>query len=384
METPNNPLGGRRVNIVVKSTIDPDVVVAQVEACFARNLPRFQDMPDLGKATGPVALVAGGPSLNGELENLADFPGAIIACGSVHDYLINNGIIPEYAVMLDPDKVMADFVKHAHLDVCYIVASHSHPAMFDALEGMNVRIWHVLYSNLIANINLRGEPEIGGGDGAILRAWPLAAVMGFRDIHFYGFDLSFPSECESQHAYDYGLLKEEPVGVIVEHTGERFITTPGWVNQLNEFSRMLAMTRGQFEITIHGDGLVAATYCKGKSPGAEERFAEGVKALLRGDLKEGFAGYEYRQGLRGRGVPLPAVKEWQGEPLVGKTLLLHGEQGHGDMIMMLRYVPILVGCGAKVLMAIHAGLRPIAARIQLAVSVWDDYGEYPSPVTHQA
>jgi hypothetical protein len=33
--------------------------------------------------------------------------------------------------------------------------------------------------------------------------------------------------------------------------------------------------------------------------------------------------------------------EWQGEGLEGKTLLLHQEQGLGDAIQMLRYLPQL-------------------------------------------
>src|SRR6266566_1850684 len=107
-------LGGRRINLVVKSTIEPEAVIAQIEASFARDLPRFADMPELGKSSGPVALIAGGPSLNGEIENLKRFPGLRIACGSVHDHLIGRGIVPEFAVLLDPDAVMADFLKLAH------------------------------------------------------------------------------------------------------------------------------------------------------------------------------------------------------------------------------------------------------------------------------
>ncbi len=32
---------------------------------------------------------------------------------------------------------------------------------------------------------------------------------------------------------------------------------------------------------------------------------------------------------------------WIGQPLAGKTLLIHGEQGFGDFIQMCRYVPMI-------------------------------------------
>jgi hypothetical protein len=45
---------------------------------------------------------------------------------------------------------------------------------------------------------------------------------------------------------------------------------------------------------------------------------------------------------------IPGVPEWRGEPLQGKTLLVVGEQGHGDMMQFVRYVPVLAQMGATV------------------------------------
>jgi hypothetical protein len=40
---------------------------------------------------------------------------------------------------------------------------------------------------------------------------------------------------------------------------------------------------------------------------------------------------------------------WQGEPLAGKTILLHAEQGLGDTIQFIRYAPIVKQHGATVI-----------------------------------
>jgi hypothetical protein len=48
---------------------------------------------------------------------------------------------------------------------------------------------------------------------------------------------------------------------------------------------------------------------------------------------------------------------WRGEPLEGKTILLHAEQGFGDTLQFLRYVPMVASRGARVLLVVQAALH---------------------------
>jgi hypothetical protein len=43
---------------------------------------------------------------------------------------------------------------------------------------------------------------------------------------------------------------------------------------------------------------------------------------------------------------------WRGEPLEGKTVLLYGEQGHGDTLQFLRYVPLVAERGGRVILEV--------------------------------
>lgn len=255
------------MEIVVKSTIPPELLVDNVQASLDRNTPRFADLPGLGTGTGPVAIVGGGPSLRSELENLKAFPGSIIGCGSVHDYLIDQGIPPKYHTLVDPDPIVTQWLTKPHTDVTYLVASQCHPDVFTRLSGHDIRLWHafVIRDDGTGFISFNGEPTIPGGDFVIGRAWPMAAVMGYSDLHFYGFDCSFPIGCKSQHAYDYEWAREEPCWATAEHTGEKFATTPGWMAQLNVFMKMLASSAGRFTVTIHGESLAASICCKPRS-----------------------------------------------------------------------------------------------------------------------
>ncbi|WP_407668881.1 tetratricopeptide repeat protein [Paraburkholderia diazotrophica] len=66
--------------------------------------------------------------------------------------------------------------------------------------------------------------------------------------------------------------------------------------------------------------------------------------LLRGNYADGWREHEARwdgsKELAGRRPVLPGPA-WRGEPLAGKTLLLWGEQGMGDLLQFCRYVPLL-------------------------------------------
>ena len=69
----------------------------------------------------------------------------------------------------------------------------------------------------------------------------------------------------------------------------------------------------------------------------------GLLWLLRGEFSAGWPHYESRWKM-----PLVAEKrpkfvqpEWNGEPLAGRTLLVYSEQGMGDNLQFIRYLPLL-------------------------------------------
>lgn len=83
----------------------------------------------------------------------------------------------------------------------------------------------------------------------------------------------------------------------------------------------------------------------------------GVIRLLQGNFERGWALYESRKkcpGFNFAKYPQPA---WDGKPLHGKRILLWFEQGLGDSIQFLRYVPQVQALGGKVLLAVQPELR---------------------------
>src|SRR5579859_1174254 len=88
---------------------------------------------------------------------------------------------------------------------------------------------------------------------------------------------------------------------------------------------------------------------------AEARYGEGYDRLLAGDFAGGWPLYEWRRRLFPQRVAY-SQPQWTGQDIAGKTLLIHAEQGIGDTIQFLRYVPLPAAHGARVILEVQPSL----------------------------
>ncbi|HUG70243.1 MAG TPA: DUF6165 family protein [Pirellulaceae bacterium] len=79
---------------------------------------------------------------------------------------------------------------------------------------------------------------------------------------------------------------------------------------------------------------------------AEAHKNQGIVWLLLGDFERGWPEYEWRWHCPGVKMPAYSAPLWQGEPLDGRTILLHHEQGLGDTLQFVRYAAVLKQQGA--------------------------------------
>lgn len=88
-------------------------------------------------------------------------------------------------------------------------------------------------------------------------------------------------------------------------------------------------------------------------------FSRGEVLLKRGDFANGWVEYEWRwtAGLvRGPEIPRP---KWDGSPLNGRSLLIHSEQGVGDVLMIIRLLPLVKKTGGRIVFACHKPLKAL-------------------------
>ena len=96
-----------------------------------------------------------------------------------------------------------------------------------------------------------------------------------------------------------------------------------------------------------------------------------LSLLASGNLPDGFREYEWRPQRMPREFPQP---RWRGESLAGRTLFLHAEQGFGDAILAVRFIPQLRERGARVILECRPELKTLFVSARCA-DVVIAYGE---------
>ncbi|MBP2303076.1 tetratricopeptide repeat protein [Azospirillum picis] len=94
---------------------------------------------------------------------------------------------------------------------------------------------------------------------------------------------------------------------------------------------------------------------------ASAHWNRALALLLSGRLQEGWEEYEWRWRLadsppRGFAQPL-----WSGQPLADRTLLLHAEQGLGDTLQFVRYLPLVAARVKALVLECQPPLRRLLA-----------------------
>jgi tetratricopeptide (TPR) repeat protein len=93
---------------------------------------------------------------------------------------------------------------------------------------------------------------------------------------------------------------------------------------------------------------------------ASTRWNLAMLQMLTGDFEAGWAGREARWPaniLTGRNFSQPL---WLGEESIeGKTILLHADEGLGDVIQFVRYAPMVAALGARVILEVPGALHSL-------------------------
>jgi tetratricopeptide (TPR) repeat protein len=94
---------------------------------------------------------------------------------------------------------------------------------------------------------------------------------------------------------------------------------------------------------------------------AEVHVGRAFTWLRMGDFARGCPEFEWRWHLKG--VPPRSLSQprWDGSPLNGQRIFLHAEQGLGDTIQFVRYVPLVKALGGRVIVGCQESVRSLVA-----------------------
>ncbi len=95
----------------------------------------------------------------------------------------------------------------------------------------------------------------------------------------------------------------------------------------------------------------------------DSRWNLAVALLTAGSLKRGFTEYEWRWQVQGNLPRRFSAPLWDGSQLAGKAILLHAEQGFGDTLQFIRYVPLVAQRGGNVVVECQPALMRLLATV---------------------
>ncbi|MEG4444008.1 TIGR03032 family protein [Microcoleus sp. AT9_B5] len=95
----------------------------------------------------------------------------------------------------------------------------------------------------------------------------------------------------------------------------------------------------------------------------DAHFNLGMALLQMGEYTQGFAESEWRWQTNNFTPFICPQPLWDGSDLNGKTILIHTEQGSGDAIQFIRYIPLIAERNCRIILVCIPDLMPLFATI---------------------
>ena len=212
-----------------------------------------------------MVMVCGGVSAKNYLEEIrakALDPAYDVFCSNkTGEWLLQNGIIPQYHMIIDSRKSKLRDVSLTHPDVTYLLALNVDPSLFEALKDNKVKKFFCP-SNIGGEELDRKEVEkyitepmlmVCGGTMAGVRAITLAEGLGYRELEYYGFDACIESK-DVHYAYD--KKHNEAILTVEAEDGRQFLSTHIFADQVEQVMYW-RMELPWVKVTVHGDSFMS-------------------------------------------------------------------------------------------------------------------------------
>jgi hypothetical protein len=257
---PDGMGGEKPMAFAVRANTDVKLREKHVAINIERPLPRFLSRPDLMVLRDePIAIVGGGPSAKHYLDEIRKFKW-VMAAGSAHDFLMENGITPHFAISTDSKEETNDYYKHLNPTTEYLLASTSPPSFFDRLEkgGCKTWIWH--FYEQVDPEHYRGEAQCGWGCMVGVVCIQMALWLGFQHQHYFGYDCCISPE--ETHAYKVAdwetkFIRDNVTEAMIGDEKTKYLTTTAYIAQTTHFLAVYRSPDGNYlRGTVYGKGML--------------------------------------------------------------------------------------------------------------------------------
>ena len=197
---------------------------------------RYSAMADVPAGTH-LAVIGGGPSVKGFLDELKAWAGDIWAINGAFGWCLDNGIDATFYT-LDASPVLKDMASRAGNA---ILADNCDPDVSGAVNG---------------SVHLVEMGDTPCGSSSASTAPMLAALRGYSSVTLFGCESSFVG---AEHAYQWSHVTTSRV--LVECDGREFLTTPQLIMQAEYVAEIARNVPGY--VSVRGIGFLPALIVAG-------------------------------------------------------------------------------------------------------------------------
>ena len=220
---------------------------------------------------GVAVLVGSGPSLADTIEAIRrhHYNGhTVFAMNGAARYLLNNTILADWQVMIDPRQETEQLVGPAR---GHLFASQCHPSLFEARP--NATLYHLQITGIEDDLPDEHTEHalIGGAASVGNTSCVLAYALGYRTLHLYGYDSSHRDT--GSHAFHQAMNDGEPC-CTVKWNGKDYRTSLTMKLQAEKFMQTsLALKSLGVRLEVHGSGLLPDMYNTFSGMSEAEKYA---------------------------------------------------------------------------------------------------------------
>jgi SAM-dependent methyltransferase/uncharacterized Rossmann fold enzyme len=243
------------VPVIVVPNTGPEVLDAHVARNASLPLPWFMASEPHDRA---AIICGGGPSLQESYAAIRAIDGDVFGLNGAAQWLLAQGIACDQ-IMIDAQEITARLVEP--MAGKHYLASNVHPTTLD--RAPRPVLFHMNFDGIedllpLERVEEGGYTLIGGGVSVGITAMVLAYAMGYRTMHFFGYDSS--NRGEATHAYPQAHNAAIP-NCTVEWAGRTFHASMPMKLQAEAFFRFAEQLKDEgCELHVHGDGLLPAMW----------------------------------------------------------------------------------------------------------------------------
>lgn len=240
-------------------------MLANLEQNLAHRIPTIETIR--GTYSGPAVVVGGGPSVDGQLDKIKELVSQghkLIVIERMYPWCSAVGLKPDFVVSLDASEGVEAGFTHLQPDTIHLLVATNNPKVFPLLKDHKKYIWsgaagsHPDAKGIWTKYGYPTITVVNTGGSVTLGSIFLALVLGFKQIHLFGFDCMVPTR---ETAYAAGIAGESVNRSYFEAEvgGETVLTCSSFLSFAQQFFSMMETARqwGMLEsIDVYGESLV--------------------------------------------------------------------------------------------------------------------------------